>query len=171
MLRSRAVLRSTLLGLLDREAFDAISIRDITREAGVGPATFYRHYETKADLLNDIAAHEMEALIDVSYPVLTRTGSHEAALALCHYVQDHKKLWTTLLTGGAAGAMHIAFQNRLRQSPPPPGMHRLEIPLDLRLAVAANGLIGVLSWWLSDGQGFDAEQIANFLCELVIGLG
>jgi AcrR family transcriptional regulator len=169
MLRSRAALRRAFLISLEREPLDAISIRDIAREAGVGSATFYRHYATKADLLDDIAAEEMKALIDAAIPVLRTTGSHEAALALCRYVDRHKKLWAALLTGGAAGAMRIEFQNRIRQVSPIPETQQLKSPEDLRLSVHASGLIEVLRWWLGERKQYKAEQIADFLYELVIG--
>lgn len=168
MLRSRAALRSALLRLLGRELFEVISIRDIAREAGVGSATFYRHYQTKTDLLDDTAAEEMKALIDAAIPVLRTTGTHDAAVALCRYVESHKKLWTALFSGGAAGAMRSAFKEHLRQVPPLPGMRKIKSPADLRLSVDASGLIEVLSWWLSDGKEFGAEQIAEFLYELVL---
>lgn len=171
ILRSRAALRHALLVLLETRTLDAISIRDISRVADVGSATFYRHYETKADLIEDIAAQEMKALIDVSIPVLRTTGSREAAMALCRYVESHRALWSVLLNGGAAGAMRIAFQNHLRQIPPPRSPARLKSPDELRLAVSASALIEALSWWLRDGRQFGAEQAAEFLYELVIGPG
>jgi AcrR family transcriptional regulator len=171
MLRSRAALRHALLGLLERETFDSIAIRDIAREAGVGAATFYRHYATKTDLLEDIAAQEMEALIDVAIPVLKMTGSRQAAIALCRYVESHKTLWSALFTGGAAGAMRIAFQNHRRQTQLRSEGQRSGIPQDLALSVGASGLIEVLSWWLADGKNYAVEQIAEFLDDLVIKPG
>ncbi len=41
-----------LLELLERQPLEAITIREITDAAGVGYATFYRHYATKAALLD-----------------------------------------------------------------------------------------------------------------------
>lgn len=161
-LRSRAALRDALLALLEEEPLEAISIRDVVRQAGVGSATFYRHYETKADLLEDLAAREMEALIDVAIPVTLANGSREANTVLCRYVEQHKTLWNALFTGGAAGAMRVAFQNHLRQRRPPE-MEHSAIPEDLRLTVSAASLIEVLSWWLKDGQAYSAEEAAEFL--------
>jgi AcrR family transcriptional regulator len=171
MVRSRTALRNAFISLLETETMDAISIRTIAREAGVGSATFYRHYETKTDLLEDIAAQEMKALIDASIVVLWTAGSRGAALALCRYVEEHKTLWSTLFNGGAAGAMRMAFQSHLRQKPAPKLTDMLKSPEDLRLAVSASGLIEVLSWWLRDGAAFDAERVAEFLDELVVGPG
>jgi AcrR family transcriptional regulator len=168
MLRSRAALRDAFLKLVDERELDSISVRDITRTAGVGSATFYRHYQMKSDLLNDVAEQEMTALIGASAPALHETGSSAAAIALCRYVEEHKALWKALLNGGAAGAMRIAFQNYFRAGPPLVGSGNFKSPDDLRLIVGANGLIATLSWWLRDGQHYSAEAIAEFLNELVI---
>jgi AcrR family transcriptional regulator len=169
MLRSRAALRAALLKLLVRDSYEAISIRDITREAGVGSATYYRHYQDKGELLDDIAAEQMKALIDASIPVYKTTGSRDAARALCLYVERHKELWTLLLSSGAAGAMRMAFTSHLRQVSPPAAMPSFKSPEDLRLSVSASGVIEVLSWWLVEARELKAQKIAEFLDELVIG--
>src|ERR1700712_5587129 len=100
MLRSRAAMRTALIRLLETETLDDIAVRSIAREAGVGSATFYRHYETKTELLEDIATEEMDALINASITALRTKGTRDAALALCRYIDDHKALWRTLFNGG-----------------------------------------------------------------------
>jgi AcrR family transcriptional regulator len=165
MLRSRATLRRALLTLLNRAAFDSITIRDIIREAHVSSATFYRNYETKADVLEDVAAQEMTALIEVAIPVMAAEGTHEEAMALCRYVNCHRELSNALFIGGAACAMRLAFQNHLREGTQ--RVFRSKIPDDLMISVSASSLIEVLTWWLKDGREFDVETIAGFLHKLV----
>src|SRR5271156_5884875 len=79
MVRTRAALRDALLALLEEKPFDEISIRDIAGRSGTGYATFFRHYETKAVLLNDIAEAEIAALIGLCLPVLWAADSRAAA--------------------------------------------------------------------------------------------
>ena len=38
------------LGLLESDSFSGISLREVTREAGVSPAAFYRHFATMEEL-------------------------------------------------------------------------------------------------------------------------
>lgn len=48
-LTRQALLRATLK-LLSRNSFDRISLREITREAGISPTAFYRHFEDTEEL-------------------------------------------------------------------------------------------------------------------------
>src|SRR5277367_4584140 len=97
MVRTRAALRDGLLALLEEKPFDQITIREIAARSGIGYATFFRHHETKAALLNDLAAEEIGAVIQLALPVLLETDSRAAARTLCAYVDQHRKLWSALL--------------------------------------------------------------------------
>lgn len=48
-LTRQALLRAALK-LLSRNSFDSISLREITREAGISPTAFYRHFEDTEEL-------------------------------------------------------------------------------------------------------------------------
>src|ERR1700722_16057811 len=48
-LTRQALLRSALR-LLSRNSFDSISLREVTREAGITPTAFYRHFDDMEEL-------------------------------------------------------------------------------------------------------------------------
>ncbi|MDX1993085.1 MAG: TetR/AcrR family transcriptional regulator [bacterium] len=54
--RIRKALQQAFIALLREKTYEAISVGDIADRADVGRSTFYRHYETKADLL--ISLHD-----------------------------------------------------------------------------------------------------------------
>ncbi|MDR3664667.1 MAG: TetR family transcriptional regulator [Mycobacterium sp.] len=43
---TRRAIIAAALKLLDEDSFSALSLREVTREAGIVPAAFYRHFET-----------------------------------------------------------------------------------------------------------------------------
>ena len=47
---TRAALLRAALKLLSRSSFDSISLREVTREAGVSPTAFYRHFDDMEEL-------------------------------------------------------------------------------------------------------------------------
>lgn len=53
--RSKRDLRNALLSLLKEESFEKISVREVCDYAHINKMTFYRHYDDKYDLLNDVA--------------------------------------------------------------------------------------------------------------------
>ncbi|MEV0972928.1 TetR/AcrR family transcriptional regulator [Microtetraspora glauca] len=55
-------------------------IRDIAAEAGVGTATIYRHFPTRADLIIAVYRHQIEALAEAGAALLTTSPTPHAAL-------------------------------------------------------------------------------------------
>src|ERR1700760_317381 len=55
-------------------------IRDIAAKAGVGTATIYRHYPTRADLIVAVYRHQVEALVEAGGQLRAATLSPYAAL-------------------------------------------------------------------------------------------
>ncbi|MGI8491867.1 MAG: TetR family transcriptional regulator [Acidimicrobiales bacterium] len=48
--RTRKALGRAALKLLSRSSFDHISLREVTREAGISPTAFYRHFDDMEEL-------------------------------------------------------------------------------------------------------------------------
>ncbi|MFV8817612.1 TetR/AcrR family transcriptional regulator [Haliea sp. E17] len=168
-LRSRDALCNALLRLLESQALDEISIRHIAAEAGVGHATFYRHYKSKEALLDDLAAEEMERLVGLALPVLAEQDAAASCLTLCTYVENHRSLWSTLLTGGAALAMKeqlLEISRQLTREFDPP---EEPLPIDLRVTLSASAIVEFLAWWLRQADPRPVEEVARMLHQGVIG--
>ncbi|WP_435582431.1 TetR/AcrR family transcriptional regulator [Amycolatopsis thermoflava] len=56
-------------------------IRDIAAKAGVGTATIYRHFPTRADLIIAVYRHQVEALAEAGPVLLAASATPYAALA------------------------------------------------------------------------------------------
>lgn len=165
--RTRAALCSALLSLLEEKTFDQISIRDIAGRADIGYATFFRNYEGKAAVLHDLAADQIGQLIDLAFPAIEGRSSRAGALALCTFVDEHRRLWTALLTGGAAGIVREEF---IRQGARVKTMssRRAWLPLELANIVGVSATVEILAWWLQRGRGVTVEKMARILDRLVI---
>lgn len=169
MVRTRAALRDALLALLEQKPFDQITIREIAAQSSTGYATFFRHYETKGELLNDVAAAEVSALLRLTLPILlVETDSRAAARALCIYVDEHRTLWSALLTGGAAGTMREEFMRQARLVPPEPSTQSAWLPDDLKVIYGVSTTVEILAWWLQKGNDFMIEQVAEIIDRLII---
>jgi len=164
IIRTRAALQNSLLALIERRPLEEITIREIAAESGVHYATFFRHHGTKEELLNAIAAEEIQCLVDMTLPVVFSRDRHAVHLALLQYVDKHRKLWTTLLTGGAAAAMK---QEMLRLCKTPaedrvPGDSG--IPVELVVISAVSVILESLAWWLAQSsEAMSIERLATIL--------
>lgn len=56
-------------------------VREIAARAGVGVATFYRHFPTRADLIVAVYRHQVEACAEAGPTLLENSSSPHAALA------------------------------------------------------------------------------------------
>lgn len=168
MLRTRAALCAALLALLEERPFEQITVREITRKASVGYATFFRRYPDKEALLNDLAAGEIAALNAMIVPVLFAADSAAACRALCACVGERRTLWTALLTGGAAGTVREEFIRQAKQVAAAMDNPDNWLPGDLRVSYATGGVVDVLAWWLQQEPRESPERIAEILDRLVV---
>lgn len=168
MLKTRAALRTGLLTLVQRKAFEQISIREIVAEAGVGYATFFRHFGSKEALLEDAASVETAALFALTLPALSASGSRASATALCEFVQSKRAIWTALLTGGAAAVMREEFIRTARDLGPREIEASTWLPTELGVIFGVAGAFEVLAWWLRQPEDYPIARVAEFLDRLVI---
>lgn len=168
--RSRNALCGALLDLLQETSFDHLTIREITARAGTGYATFFRHYPTKEALLGDVAADEISTLMGKTALLLTGADRYLSILDLCNYVDQHRMLWSALLTGGAAG---IVREEMLRQAKMIGDQDERQcpdwLPRDLAARFGIGSSIDLLTWWLEQESSYTPEEIAVMLDRLVIG--
>jgi AcrR family transcriptional regulator len=168
--RTRSELRTALLLLLEHHSFDKITIRGICARAGVGYATYFRHYPDKAALLNDLAATEVTELLTRALPTLFAVDSRAACVELCGYVDGRRELWLALLTGGAAGTLREEFARQSQELPATVSRTRMvgQIPVELAVAFGVSSVVEILSWWLQHPDAHDVEGIADVINRLVI---
>jgi AcrR family transcriptional regulator len=173
--RTLKALRSALLRLLEQQPFDQITIRDICANANAGYATFFRHFPDKAALLDDLAAVAISELLERAVPILYAVDTRAACVTLCSYVDERRKLWSTLLTGGAAATLREEFvrQARLLAAADARAAKKSQrrsgwLPADLAVVFGVSGVIEVLAWWLQHRREFTVEEIAAIVDRLVI---
>jgi AcrR family transcriptional regulator len=161
-------LRAALLALVQTRPLDEITVRDIVAEAGVGYATFFRHYHSKGALLDAIAAEEIEVLIGLASPLLNPEDTRATCLALARYVDEHRTIWTALLTGGAAGAMREQFSRFASTTTEWAVSESQWLPTDLGVIFGVAATVEILAWWLRQAPNYSVERIAEILDRLVI---
>jgi AcrR family transcriptional regulator len=160
-IRTREALRKAFLKLLEVKPLEAITILDICEAADVGYTTYFRHHPSKASLLDDVAAEQIAQLVGLTLPVAETSDIRAAGVALFSYVDEHRRLWSILLTGGAEGAMRNEFLRISRQIATTRGRSDHWPPADLSTILVVSSTIELLSWWLRQKMPFSVEQVAE----------
>ena len=166
--RTRESLRKAMLRLLDLKPIGKITIQEICELAEVGYTTFFRHYPDTESLLNEIAEWEIGELVRLTLGVSDTQGSWAGCLAVCTYVEQHRKLWSTMLTGGAAGVMREEYLRLARQVTAMYAHPGSWPPADLATTLVVSSYIEVLTWWLRDSRPLKVEEVAEILHDAVL---
>lgn len=170
-MRSAQLLRESLLAMLLRKPFDQITIRDVCAEAGIHYATFFRHYQTKEALLDDIAKDQIRQLNALTLAIRDHDDYQAGCHALCVYVADHRTLWATLLNGGAGAAMREewvrqSLQVAAAESPADPWL-----PTELGSICAATVIAETIAWWVAQPENaYSVDEVTTILYRLITSL-
>ena len=167
--RTMLLLHDALLSLVESKPFDRITVEDIIEKAGVGRSTFYRHFETKEALIDEIATAEIERLVDLTFPLLNAVDSRPSCVALASYVDAHRSLWRVLLNGGASAIMRETFIKlaSARASTSIEGFEPI-LPVELGVVSGVGATIEILAWWMRQPAPVSVEQMAEYLDRLTV---
>ncbi|OUO34438.1 TetR/AcrR family transcriptional regulator [Flavonifractor sp. An306] len=168
-----------LIALLEEKDLGYITVKEICRQAGVNRSTFYLHYETIADLVDE--ALEMINRRFLSYfpqqeeDVLGNLGSRnreelvlvtrEYLLPYLRFIRDNKKVYRAAFRNpGSMGAN--ARYRELKQRILGPILERFEIPAARRpyyIAYYIEGIAAIVKEWLRQDCADEVEMIADII--------
>jgi len=158
--RTHQLLQAALIELTVQKGFSAVAVSDITRRAGVNRATFYRHYEDKADLLYQYV-HRVYKLLQAS-PADQPPPS--GLIAIFEHIHANAKFYRVML--GKNGdplfteTIRQYVQDRIRRSLPPQQQSN-DAALDFYLSYSSGASMGAVVWWLEHGLPYTPEQMAT----------
>ncbi|WP_285705226.1 TetR/AcrR family transcriptional regulator [Microtetraspora sp. NBRC 16547] len=146
-------------------------IRDIAAKAGVGTATIYRHFPTRADLIIAVYRHQVEACVEAGPALLATSATPHAALErwtglfVDFLVTKHGLAAVLRSDNGQFDALHTYFVDRLVpvcaqliQAAAAAG----EIHADLEAYELMRG-IGNLCIGADSDPGYDARRLVALL--------
>ena len=148
----QALLDAALLQMEAGESFDALSLRSVTRAAGVVPTAFYRHFSSMDQL--------GLALVDESFRTLRAMlrEAREAGPAPEHIIQRSVEI---LVDHVRAHRRHFAFLARARSTGNGALRHAIRIEIRLFTSELATDLarLPVLREWTTE----DLQMVAGLL--------
>jgi AcrR family transcriptional regulator len=169
VVRTREALRQAMIDLASESPLESITVRAIAARAGVGYATFFRHYVDKEALLADVADVLTVAFLDQVRPLLRQKDRRGAARSLCAFVEDHLPIHQALIAGGAGETVRAGM---LRQTLETLGRARPQAaddPLDeLLLFHLTSAILNLLAWWLRNLDRVNAETMAEIIERTVL---
>jgi AcrR family transcriptional regulator len=150
--RTRSSLERSLLALIRRKPYEAITVQEICDGADIGRSTFYAHYRGKDDLKRSGLEHLRSALVDAQNgPTDSRL---RFSLALFEHARAHLDVYRALKRGRGE---RVAL-NRVRQivaevvrEEPEMRANRSDVAAEVAQHYLAGAYMAVLTWWLDGG--------------------
>jgi len=175
-----------LISLLKKKSFDYITVSEICETAGVNRSTFYLHYETVGDLLDETARY---LLIDFLSYFSADTKSISLNLINCElnelvficdkyltpyftYIKDNKEVFGTALANNKT----LGFENvykRMFDNIFNPILDRFNYPQSDRPYVMMyylNGINAIVSEWLKNDCDKSIREISKIVSICIFGL-
>lgn len=168
-----------LLALLEEKDLEYITVKELCHRASVNRSTFYLHYETISDLVNETM--EMINRRFLSYfpqqeeEILGNPGSRERdelilvtreyLLPYLRFIRENKKVYRAAFRNpGSVGAN--ARYRELKQHILDPILERFEIPVAHRpyyMAYYIEGIAAIVKEWLRQDCADEVEMIADII--------
>ena len=172
-------LDEALIALLEKKDLEYITVKEICHQAGVNRSTFYLHYETIADLVEETL--EMINQRFLSYfpqqkaSVVSNLSSRdrkelvlvtrEYLLPYLRFIRDNKKVYRAAFRNPGSMGANIRY-GQLKQHLLIPVLDRFGIPASLQsyyIAYYIEGIIAIVKEWLRQDCIDDVETVANII--------
>ncbi len=170
------------LSLLDKKEFEYITVKEICHTAGVNRSTFYLHYETVSDLLqesmdyinNKFNSYFKDAELDVknimSLPVEELyLITPQYLMPWLAFIKENKTLFRTFLKRYNTLKITVAYRE-IFNNVISPIMDRFGIrreDQEYNFIFYVEGIIGIVKQWVREGCERAAEDIAEIIMSCV----
>ena len=168
--RTQKLLREALIALIEERGFDALTIGELTERALVSRAAFYRNYQDKYDLVDQIFEEAMSALL-AAIGDLGREHPPEIWVTFFEHIAEYERLYRALL--GKQGSpwfvrkMRAALAGLLKERGHlPHGPNTTDRPVHSFSDAFVPDLVSALfveaiTWWLEQGRHYTPREIAT----------
>src|SRR5579859_3287126 len=165
--RTQKLLREALVELIEERGFDALTIGELTSRAMVSRAAFYRNYQDKYDLVEQIFEEAMSAL-QAAVGDLGREHPPEIWVTFFEHIAQYERLYRALLgkKGSTwfmrkmrAARSSLAQAHPRRYGPDESAFHTFSDELVPELVSAL--FVETITWWLEQRRPYTPREIAT----------
>lgn len=170
VLRTRRLLTDALIALSLETGYESVTIRDITERAGVGYATFFRHYAAKEALLADVLEAFLEELFGL---VLTQSAAGDPVTMgriIFEHAKRHRELYLLLMDSQGSSdllnrVLQVGREGIARFAEPLPDS---PVPFDIAANHVITSFISLIAWWLEHDTPYSPEEMGHVYSELIM---
>ncbi len=168
--RTQKLLREALIELIEERGFEALTIGELTSRAMVSRAAFYRNYQDKYDLVEQVFEEAMSGLLNAVGELGTEHPA-ESWVKFFEHIAEYDRLYRALL--GSSGSpwfvrkMRASLADLIKErghlphrpnaSARPIHTFSDELVPDLMSAM----FVEAITWWLEHARPYTPREIAT----------
>jgi AcrR family transcriptional regulator len=168
--RTQKLLREALIELIEERGFDALTVGEITGRAMVSRAAFYRNYQDKYDLVEQIFQEAMSELLG-AVAELGQEHPPQIWVRFFEHIAQYDRLYHALL--GRKGSpwfvmkMRASLTDLVKEHGRGPALlHAVDRPAspfldDLVPDLVSTMFVEAITWWLEHGRSYPPEEMAR----------
>lgn len=175
-----------LISLLKKKPLEYITVSEICETAGVNRSTFYLHYESISDLLDETTRYLLDNFLSYfsNESKLIAINLLECELSelnfICNrylipyltYIKENKEVFLTALSHIKSFGFDMVY-NRLFENIFNPILERFHYPKENRKYVMMyylNGINAIINEWIKDECKKSILEISNIIKSCILGL-
>ena len=176
--RTQKLLREALIELIEERGFAALTIGEITERAMVSRAAFYRNYQDKYDLVEQIFEEAMSALLN-TMGEWEKEHPPKVWIHFFEHIEQYEKLYRVLLcrkdSTWFVRKMRVSLTELVKEHEGSyvagrqrtTGWSALTFSGSFVPGLVATMLVEAITWWLEQGKPCTPEEIAK-RCALLV---
>lgn len=158
--------------LLEKKDFEYITVKEICEKAGVNRSTFYLHYDSTVDILEECYEYAIQRLY--SYFESNNENSNgktylltpEYLIPYLRYVRDNAVIFKTVAEHQTLFNTKREFE-KIFENVFSPILSNFNISPEKQMYIVLfylNGIYAVISRWIGNGFKESEEEIAGIIC-------
>ena len=163
---SKGILKSALIRKMKEKSLDRIGVTELCKEAGVNRSTFYAHYNTITDLVEEVESEFLDK-IPVLDPELSDKELIKKLSVYTSFVREHPDAFNILVDNGYIMPKYyrrwISEQSQFKDQDQESGIIREQINLIATYTIA--GITQAYKRWLAEGEYLSSEDFAYFIIQ------
>ena len=179
VIRTKRMVREALTELLVEKGFEEITVKDLTERADINRGTFYLHYESKYDLLeqsqNEILEELSEFIRKVSPSLIIQSHSQNEPVpflvSLFEHIEKNFLFMKVILGPKGDPSFQTKYKkfimnNFLAHAMKHPENESLLVPMEFLMAYVSSAHLGVIQQWLEDNMQQSPREMALILSKI-----
>ncbi len=168
--RTQKLLREALIALIEERGFDALTVGEITERAMVSRAAFYRNYQDKYSLVEQIFEEAMNTLLN-AVGEMGPEHPPEVWVKFFEHIAEYERLYRALL--GRKGSPWFVMKMRASLADMvkehghvptrPPAADRPVFTFSDEFVpdLVSTMFVEAITWWLEQGKPYTPREIAT----------